>query len=38
MHRILLVGTGNVGGRVVEILARESRPLELFIADVWMRG
>ncbi len=25
MHRILLVGTGNVGGRVVELLARESR-------------
>jgi hypothetical protein len=34
MDRVLLVGTGNVGGHILEFLARDPRPLELFVGDV----
>jgi hypothetical protein len=34
MERVLLVGTGNVGGHILEFLARDPRPLELIIGDI----
>ncbi len=32
--KILLVGTGNVGCHIIELLARDPRPVELFVADI----
>lgn len=34
MERVLLVGTGNVGGHILEFLARDPRPVELIVGDV----
>jgi hypothetical protein len=34
MEKVLLVGTGNVGGHILEFLARDPRPLELIVGDV----
>lgn len=34
MEKVLMVGIGDVGGHIVEFLARDHRPIELILGDV----
>lgn len=34
MNKILLIGTGNVGCHIIELLARDTRQMEFFVADI----
>jgi len=34
MEKVLMVGIGDVGGHIVEFLARDPRPIELILGDV----
>lgn len=34
MEKVLMVGVGNVGGHILEFLARDPRPLELIVGDI----
>lgn len=33
MEKVLMVGIGDVGGHIVEFLARDPRPIELILGD-----
>ena len=34
MEKVLMIGVGDVGGHIVEFLARDPRPIELIVGDV----